>query len=79
MRSPENVLESLKSKACNKSYKYERLYRNPVSYTHLITAVNDFGWFSCYPGHNGRIYLCHHGLFGPEAASDSGLDKADVR
>ena len=28
MRSPENVLESLKSKACNKSYKYERLYRN---------------------------------------------------
>ena len=35
MRSPENVLESLKSKACNKSYKYERLYRNPVSYTHL--------------------------------------------
>ena len=28
MRSPENVLESLKSKACNKSYRYERLYRN---------------------------------------------------
>lgn len=28
MRSPENVLESLKSKACNKSYKYGRLYRN---------------------------------------------------
>lgn len=28
MRSPENVLESLKSKACNESYKYERLYRN---------------------------------------------------
>jgi len=28
MRSPENVLESLRSKACNKSYKYERLYRN---------------------------------------------------
>ena len=28
MRSPENVLESLKSKACNQSYKYERLYRN---------------------------------------------------
>ena len=28
MRSPENVLESLKSKAGNKSYKYERLYRN---------------------------------------------------
>ena len=36
MRSPENVLESLKSKACNKSYKYERLYRNPVSYTHQM-------------------------------------------
>ncbi|MGI6176330.1 MAG: hypothetical protein ACOYJC_09305 [Christensenellales bacterium] len=28
MRSPERVLESLKSKACNKTYGYERLYRN---------------------------------------------------
>lgn len=28
MRSPENVLESLNSKACSASYKYERLYRN---------------------------------------------------
>lgn len=28
MRSPQNVLESLKSKAYNESYKYERLYRN---------------------------------------------------
>lgn len=28
MRNPQNVLESLRSKACNKSYKYERLYRN---------------------------------------------------
>lgn len=28
MRSPENVLESLKSKACNENYKYQRLYRN---------------------------------------------------
>lgn len=28
MRNPKNVLESLKSKACNASYKYERLYRN---------------------------------------------------
>lgn len=28
MRSPENVLESLNSKACSAGYKYERLYRN---------------------------------------------------
>lgn len=28
MRSPERVLESLRSKACDKSYGYERLYRN---------------------------------------------------
>jgi len=28
MRSPENVLESLNSKACSTGYKYERLYRN---------------------------------------------------
>lgn len=28
MRSPINVLESLKSKACNREYSYERLYRN---------------------------------------------------
>lgn len=28
MRSPANVLESLKSKACNKEYSYKRLYRN---------------------------------------------------
>lgn len=28
MRNPENVLESLKSKACNENYKYQRLYRN---------------------------------------------------
>lgn len=28
MRNPENVLKSLQSKACNTSYKYERLYRN---------------------------------------------------
>ncbi|MGI6175186.1 MAG: reverse transcriptase domain-containing protein [Christensenellales bacterium] len=28
MRSPANVLESLKSKACNREYGYERLYRN---------------------------------------------------
>ena len=28
MRSPQNVLESLTSKASNKNYKYERLYRN---------------------------------------------------
>ena len=28
MRSPQRVLESLRSKACNKSYIYERLYRN---------------------------------------------------
>ena len=28
MRSPTNVLESLKSKACNRDYRYERLYRN---------------------------------------------------
>ena len=28
MRSPINVLESLKSKACNCEYRYERLYRN---------------------------------------------------
>lgn len=28
MRSPQNVLESLKSKACNYGYSYERLYRN---------------------------------------------------
>ena len=28
MRSPANVLESLKSKACNREYRYERLYRN---------------------------------------------------
>ena len=28
MRSPERVLESLRSKACNKNYVYERLYRN---------------------------------------------------
>ena len=30
MRSPENVLESLKSKACNENYKYQRLYRQQV-------------------------------------------------
>ena len=28
MRSPQNVLESLKTKACNSKYQYERLYRN---------------------------------------------------
>lgn len=28
MRSPEKVLESLRSKACDKNYVYERLYRN---------------------------------------------------
>ena len=28
MRNPENVVKSLQSKACNTSYKYERLYRN---------------------------------------------------
>lgn len=28
MRNPQNVLESLKSKACNKEYSFQRLYRN---------------------------------------------------
>ncbi len=28
MRSPDRVLESLRSKACNSEYSYERLYRN---------------------------------------------------
>lgn len=28
MRSPQNVLESLSSKACNSNYQYQRLYRN---------------------------------------------------
>ena len=28
LRSPRNVLESLNSKACKQTYKYERLYRN---------------------------------------------------
>lgn len=28
MRSPQNVLESLSSKACNSNYRYQRLYRN---------------------------------------------------
>ena len=28
MRSPKNVLESLTSKAANKDYHYQRLYRN---------------------------------------------------
>ena len=28
MRSPQNVLESLRSKACNANYQYQRLYRN---------------------------------------------------
>ena len=28
MRSPQNVLESLKSKATNVNYHYQRLYRN---------------------------------------------------
>lgn len=28
MRSPNRVLESLRTKACNKNYSYERLYRN---------------------------------------------------
>ena len=28
MRSPENVLESLRSKACSAGYKYEQIYRN---------------------------------------------------
>ena len=28
MRNPINVLKSLESKACNKEYRYERLYRN---------------------------------------------------
>ena len=28
MRSPQNVLESLKSKAANANYHYQRLYRN---------------------------------------------------
>ena len=43
MRSPENVLESLKSKACNKSYKYERLYRNLYRIaTRWTIAINGF-------------------------------------
>jgi len=28
MRNPQNVLENLKSKACNKEYSFQRLYRN---------------------------------------------------
>ena len=28
MRNPQNVLESLKLKACNKEYSFQRLYRN---------------------------------------------------
>lgn len=28
MRSPQNVLGSLSSKACNSNYQYQRLYRN---------------------------------------------------
>lgn len=28
MRNPQNVLKSLKLKACNKEYSFQRLYRN---------------------------------------------------
>ncbi len=38
MRNPENVLKSLQSKACNTSYKYERLYRNLYSTEFYLLA-----------------------------------------
>ena len=38
MRSPQNVLESLSSKACNSNYKYQRLYRNLYNPEFYLTA-----------------------------------------
>ena len=38
MRSPQNVLESLSSKACNSNYQYQRLYRNLYNPEFYLTA-----------------------------------------
>lgn len=38
MRSPQNVLESLRSKACNNNYQYQRLYRNLYNPEFYLTA-----------------------------------------
>ena len=38
MRSPQNVLESLSSKACNSNYQYQRLYRNLYNPELYLTA-----------------------------------------
>jgi len=38
MRSPQNVLESLKSKATNTNYHYQRLYRNLYNPEFFLTA-----------------------------------------
>ncbi|MCI9588922.1 MAG: group II intron reverse transcriptase/maturase [Oscillospiraceae bacterium] len=38
MRSPQNVLESLSSKACNNNYQYQRLYRNLYNPEFYLTA-----------------------------------------
>ena len=38
MRSPQNVLESLSSKACNSNYQYQRLYRNLCNPEFYLTA-----------------------------------------
>ena len=40
MRSPENVLESLKSKACNKAYKYGAVIPQPVQSTTQSAGVS---------------------------------------
>lgn len=38
MRSPQNVLESLRSKACSSNYQYQRLYRNLYNPDFYLTA-----------------------------------------
>ena len=38
MRSPQNVLESLRSKACSSNYQYQRLYRNLYNPEFYLTA-----------------------------------------
>ena len=38
MRSPQNVLENLSSKACNNNYQYQRLYRNLYNPEFYLTA-----------------------------------------
>jgi len=60
MRSPNRVLESLKSKACISDYSYERLYRNDCA-----------RWIWAHDGRKGL--LSQMGNFAGQAAILGGI------